>query len=202
MIHHQKVVTPLQDQELRRVNVQKDLGILTTSSMEWSSHVATVCSKANRTLGYIRRCSAEIGSLNARRTLYTSLVRSLFSYGSQLWAPQKIIYINMMERVQRRASKFLLNLPFRKKVPYQTRLLKLGLLPLTYWLEILDLVLYFRILKGEIFLDNNGLVQIKQRTRISRHNNLQSGVLVEIPRAKTVSFQNSFLSAQVEYGTV
>ena len=140
--------------------------------------------------------------LNACRTLYTSLVRSLFSYGSQLWAPQKIIYINMMERVQRRASKFLLNLPFRTKIPYQTRLLKLGLLPLTYWLEILDLVLYFRILKGEIFLDNNGLVQIKQRTRISRHNNLQSGVLVEIPRAKTVSFQNSFLSAQVEYGTV
>ncbi|CAB4033092.1 Hypothetical predicted protein, partial [Paramuricea clavata] len=182
----------LNGSELRKVNEQKDLGILTTSSMEWSSHVATVCSKANRTLGYIRRCSAEIGSLNARRTLYTSLVRSLFSYGSQLWAPQKIKYINMMERVQRRATKFLLKLPFRTKVSYQTRLLKLGLLPLTYWLEILDLVFYFRTLKGEIFLDNNGLVQIKQQIRISRHNNPQSGVLAEIPRAKTVSFQNSF----------
>ncbi|CAB3987788.1 RNA-directed DNA polymerase from mobile element jockey, partial [Paramuricea clavata] len=182
----------LNGSELRKVNEQKDLGILTTSSMEWSSHVATVCSKANRTLGYIRRCSAEIGSLNARRTLYTSLVRSLFSYRSQLWAPQKIKYINMMERVQRRATKFLLKLPFRTKVSYQKRLLKLGLLPLTYWLEILDLVFYFRTLKGEIFLDNNGLVQIKQQIRISRHNNPQSGVLVEIPRAKTISFQNSF----------
>ena len=30
----------LNGSELRRVNVQKDLGILTTSSMEWSSHVA------------------------------------------------------------------------------------------------------------------------------------------------------------------
>ncbi|CAB3997617.1 Hypothetical predicted protein [Paramuricea clavata] len=172
----------LNGSKLRKVNEQKDVGILITSSMEWSSHVATVCSKANRTLGYIRRCSAEIGSSNARRTLYTSLVRSLFSYGSQLWAPQKIKYINMMERVQRRAT----------KVSYQTRLLKLGLLPLTYWLEILDLVFYFRTLKGEIFLDNNGLVQIKQQIRISRHNNPQSGVLAEIPRAKTVSFQNSF----------
>ena len=160
--------------------------------MHWPSHVTTVCSKANRTLGYIRRCSAEIGSLNARRTLYISLVRSLFSYGSQLWAPQKIKYINMMERVQRRATKFLLKLPFRTNVLYQKRLLKLGLLPITYWLEILDLVLYFRTLKGETFPENHGLVQIKQQIRFTRHNNTQSGVLTEIPRAKTVSFQNSF----------
>ena len=182
----------LNGSELRRVNEQKDLGILITSSMHWPSHVTTVCSKANRTLGYIRRCSAEIGSLNARRTLYISLVRSLFSYGSQLWAPQKIKYINMMERVQRRATKFLLKLPFRTKLSYQKRLLKLGLLPITYWLEILDLVLYFRTLKGETFPENHGLVQIKQQIRFTRHNNTQSGVLTEIPRAKTVSFQNSF----------
>ena len=182
----------LNEFELQRVNEQMDLGILTTSSMHWSNHVISVCSKANRTLGYIRRCSAEIGSLNCRRTLYITLVRSLFSYGSQLWAPQKIKHINMMERVQRRATKFILKLPFRTKVSYKNWLLKLGLSPVTYWLEILDLVLYFRILKGETFPGNNDLVKIKQQVRSTRHNNTQSGILTETPRAKTVSFQNSF----------
>ena len=79
----------LNEFELQRVNEEKDLGILTTSSIRWSNHVISVYSKVNRTLGYIRRCSAEIGSLNARRTLYISLVRLLFSHGSQWWTPQK-----------------------------------------------------------------------------------------------------------------
>ena len=96
-----------------------------------------------------------------------------------------------MERVQRCATKFILKLPFRTKVSYKNRLLKVGLLPVTYWLEILDLGLYFCILKGETFPDND-LVKIKQQVESTRHNNTQSGILPETRRAKTVSFQNSF----------
>ena len=175
--HHPAIQSyTLDELELQRVNEQKDLGILTTSSMHWSNHVITACSRANRTLGYIRRCSAEIDSLNARRTLYISLVRPLFSYGSQLWAPQKIKHINMMERVQRRATKFILKLPLRTNVYIKIGCQKQGLLHVTYWLEIRDFVLYVRMLKGETFPDNNDLVKIKKQVRSTRHNSTHISV--------------------------
>ena len=88
--------------------------------------------------------------------------------------------------------------------PKLKQLLKLGLLPVTYWLEILDLVLYFRILKGDTFPDNNGLVQIKL------NNKLVLPVIITLSQVfsqrhlvlKQYHFRTVSLSAQVEYGTL
>ena len=167
-------------------------GILVTSNISWSTHVTAVCFKANRLLGYIRRCSIEITNLTVRRTLYLTLVRSMFSHASQLWVPQQIKYVSLIERVQRRATKFLLNLPFRTNVPYQERLQRLEMLPITYWHEIQDLTLFFRILRGDVFITTEGLVKIKQPARTTRQHNSQSGTLISIRRCRTAAFQNSY----------
>ena len=44
-----------------------------------------------------------------------------------------------MERIQRRASKHILNLPFHCQQSYKDRLIQLNLLPLKYWHEYLDI---------------------------------------------------------------
>lgn len=120
-------------------------------------------------------------------------MRSKFSYASQLWAPQSVNLIQLMERIQRRATKCILQLPFRTKVSYKQRLLKLGLLPLTYWLELHDMVFLFRILKGEVFISSNDVIKHKEIRRSTRQNDSAlSGLILEVPFCKTVSLQNSY----------
>ena len=52
--------------------------------------------------------------------------------------------------MQRRATRFILK--NSSKLSYKDRLIKLKLLPLHYWLEYLDLVLFFKCVHGHIDL--------------------------------------------------
>ena len=101
---------------------------------------------ANRMLGFLRRSAFETHDQRARKFLYLSLVRSNLEYCSQMWAPQAANLILNIERIQRRATKFILSLAYRSEVGYEQRLLKIGLLPLSYWHEFLDLVYVFKFL--------------------------------------------------------
>ena len=57
-------------------------------------------------------CGAEISNIITRRTLYLSVVRPVLGYGTQVWCPQSISLVRRTERIQRRASKFILKLPY------------------------------------------------------------------------------------------
>jgi hypothetical protein len=103
--------------------------------MTRKTHVHCQASKANKPLGYIRRNALSVTSIAPRRTTYIAFVRSNFGYGSQIWAPQSIELIDIFERIQRRATKYILNLPFSTDVDYSARLQSLHLLPLSYWHE-------------------------------------------------------------------
>ena len=77
-------------------------------------------------------------------SLYFSLVRSKLSYCSQLWRPRLLKDIICLERVQRRASKFVLH---NYTIDYKSRLISLKLLPLMYWLEIQDVLFLLKHIK-------------------------------------------------------
>ena len=86
---------------------------------------------ANRMLGFLRRSAFEThDQQRARKLLYLSLVRCNLEYCSQMWAPQAANLILDIERIQRRATKFIPSLPYRPRseVSYEQRLLKIGLL--------------------------------------------------------------------------
>jgi hypothetical protein len=106
---------------------ERDLGILTSSSLTWSKHVKYQCAKASKTLGYIRRSAFDIKDSAVRRTLYATLVRMQLCCGSQIWAPQTVNLIQHTERLQRRTTKYVLDLPFRYETTYNQRLSHLGL---------------------------------------------------------------------------
>ena len=73
------------------VSTEKDLGVVVVNDTSWKNHMLKIVAKANRLLGFIRRCCAGIVGSVALLRLYCSLVRSHFCYCSQLWAPQSVI---------------------------------------------------------------------------------------------------------------
>ena len=89
-------------------NSTKDLGLILSNNLDWTDHYHNITAKAYKVLGLLRH-SFKTDSTDAKRKLYISLVKSHLLYCSQIWQPHKIKDILLFERVQRRATKYILN---------------------------------------------------------------------------------------------
>ncbi len=80
-----------------------------------------------RKLALIRRTFSHCIPVHIKKYIYTALVKSQLLYGSQVWRPSLIRDIKSLERIQRRATKYVLN---DYTSNYKERLVALNLLPL------------------------------------------------------------------------
>ena len=90
------------------VDSSKYLGVKVTSDLSWSSHIADVAGKANRTVGFLRRnfkqCTKEVIAAT-----YSTMVRPVLEYSSTVWDPHLQKDIKSLEQVQRRAARYVCN---------------------------------------------------------------------------------------------
>ena len=119
------------------VCIQKDLGVMLSSDMQWKPHYILIIQKAYKMLGLVRRTFPLVRDVCAKHRLYVSLIRSLLLYCSPLWRPQLLVDIKSLETVQRRATKFITE---NRSLDYQQRLLSLQMLPLMMEYEIADVL--------------------------------------------------------------
>ena len=98
----------------------KDLGIIFTNSLTWQAHYEMISSNAYKSLGLLRRVFKDSNCPEARKSLYITLVRSKLLYCSPLWRPYLLKDIESLEKVQRRATKFILS---NYQSDYKTRLI-------------------------------------------------------------------------------
>ena len=75
----------------------------------WEKHHKAISSRAYRTLGLIRRTFIHNHLPTTLVKLYISLVRSQLLYCTQIWRPHLMKDIVNLERIQRRATKHILN---------------------------------------------------------------------------------------------
>ena len=101
-------------------------------------------SKANRMLGCVKRTAFAIHDVSVRKALYMTIVRNELAYCCQVWALQSVNNISTIERVQRRATKFILSLPYNTNISYKERLVTIGIIPICYWHEYLDMVYLYK----------------------------------------------------------
>ena len=134
----------LNDVILTRENTHNDLGIVLTSDLKWRDHYKSIMAKSYKILGLLRRVFSSVHCHQAKKVLYTSLVRSKLLYCSPIWRPHLLSDIKALESVQRRATKFILN---SYDSDYRLRLLNLQLLPLMMILEINDILFFVKSLK-------------------------------------------------------
>ena len=95
---------------------------------------------------------------------------------------------------QRRATKYVLDLPFRCDTTYQQRLLLLDLIPLCYWHEFLDIVLYYKLIHGHVSIDTNLLPSTTNNNRRETRSSDTDHLTFSTNRWKTTTYQRSYLN--------
>ena len=105
-ITKRKTVIPtkyvLHNTTLETVTSAKYLGITISNNLTWNTHIDNITTKANHTLGFLRR-NIKVNSHKLKSIVYKTLVRPQLEYSSSVWSPHSQ---NQIESVQRRAARW------------------------------------------------------------------------------------------------
>ena len=90
---------------LENVDNIKYLGVTITNDLKWNRHISNICTKANRTLGFLRQTLFSCPQ-NVKEAAYKGMVRPILEYGSSVWDPHPDKLQKELEKVQNRAARF------------------------------------------------------------------------------------------------
>ena len=108
---------------LSKTGKEKDLGVTMNANMKVSEQCRIAASKGNQVLGMIRR-NITYKEKSLIVPLYKAIVRPHLEYCIQAWSPYLRKDIDMLEKIQRRATKLI---PELRDLRYEGRLKECGL---------------------------------------------------------------------------
>ena len=181
--------------DLQRVNEETDLDVVITSKLTWETQVLMVSAKADKLLGLLRRTCPMLTDVKVRRSSYLALVKSQMSYATEVWSPSHSTLKQKAERVQRRATRWILRSK-QGELSYKERLIHLDLLPLTYDREVKYLVFLYKALYGYIDIDISFIKSVSHgHSRRSLSGDIK---YLETPFCKTATYQSSFFNRSIK----
>ena len=148
---------------------ERDLGVIINYNGKSSEQCISAVNKASQVLGMIKRNIVYKSKDNIVR-LYKALVRPRLEYCVQAWSPYYRKDIEMLERIQKRATKMIEGY---KGLSYEERLSRTGLISLEQRRVRGDLIEVFKILKGIERVDYKDYFEIISADSKTRGHNLR-----------------------------
>ena len=144
---------------------EKDIGVIIDSKLTFENHINEKVNKANSIMGVIRR-TFEFLDIKTFRLLYTSLVRPHIEYANQVWNPYLKKHIDMLENVQRRATK---SIPGLSNLSYEERLRKINIPTLAYRRIRGDMVETYKILSEKYDPEVSNFINLRDDSNTRGH---------------------------------
>ena len=162
----------MNSQFLEVTKCEKDIGVHIDPKLNFEKHMSKAIDKANRILAVIRRTFEQLDATNFS-FLFKGLVRPHLEYGAPIWSPSSEKYKELIENVQKRATKFV---PGCYNLSYPERLKKLKLPTLAYRRTRGDMIQVFKLIKaeqGEGGYDNS-LPELFKQTQTGNEGTVQT----------------------------
>ena len=139
------------DHKLSKSCCEKDIGVFIDNNLKFDIHINNIVNKANKILAVTRKTfeciDDEIFCL-----IFKGLVRPHLEYAAPVWSPHLIKHKDMLENVQRRATKMV---PGLRELSYGERLKKLKLPTLAYRRVRGDMIQVFKLTHEKIGYDKS-----------------------------------------------
>ena len=159
---------------LENVDNIKYLGVTITNDLKWNTYISNICTKANRTLGFLRQtlfsCPQDV-----KEAVYKGMVPSILEYGSSVWDPYTDKLQEELENVKKSCGKVcdqklcICNLEYDWH-PWTKEILK-------KWRKDNRLILLYKGLKGKARIPTDDLIPK------TRHGRNQHSLAFQIPSA-------------------
>ena len=167
--------------------MEKDIGVYMDKDLSFEKHICEKVKKANSMFAIIRRSFQHLDH-KTFLPLYKSLVRTHLDYASAVYSPYRAKDIDLIESVQRRATK---QLPGFKDLDYADRLKKLKLPTLGYRHIRGDMIEMYKITQG--LYDRKAYKFITfQKDLPCRSSNRGNSCRINQQRSSTAVRRNSF----------
>ena len=125
--------------------------------------------KALSQFNLLRRTCHFVKNHSKKRTLYLTIVRSIFEHCSSIWCPTMAVTTNKFEPLQKICVKWILNEQFcsYSELDYLKRLFDLKIMPFSYKFAFNDMKLFYKICNDLVPISLPDYVITRTNTRTS-----------------------------------
>ena len=171
---------------LENVDYIKYLGVTITNDLKWNTHISNICTKSDRTLGFLRRtlfsCPQDV-----KEAAYKGMVCPILEYGNLVWDPYTDKLQEELEKVQNHAARFV-----TRNYVYETGRMT-GILGQLKWESLKKRrkdnrpSLLYKVLKDKVRIPTDDLIP-----KTSRRGRNQHSLTFQIPSASKDVYKESF----------
>ena len=155
---------------LVRSKQYKDLGVVFDSSHRFIYHIDSIVSRGFKALGFVMRMSKELRNQATIIHLYNTLVRSKVEYATVIWSPYYNQYIEKIEALQHRFTRYLFRKFHIPYMDYKSRLKVLNMPSLVIRRKRTDLYLLYKIMNGHLRTGSIADICVRKRRNVRNMN--------------------------------
>ena len=134
------------NQPVHSINLLKDLGLLVSTDLTWSDHISKKLLSSNKSFHFIKRSIPYHIPLSVKLMFINTCVKNILLYASPVWSPS-FTMLRKLENFNRKCLTWVTG-----HFSYLKQLSLTNLLPISFTLIFNDLILFHKMLNGDLEL--------------------------------------------------